>query len=346
MAVTIIPQVTNWTVTPINGQSNYFTLMNTWLTESTNVIDSLSTSIDAMNLANSEINDLAQETFTARDAAVAAANYQGDWTAGSYNTGQSVSYTDGFIYMSKIDNNTDEPPTSNWLQIPKSLIINDNAVNSENLWSSQKINDELIERDNDISNGLALKVNIAGNETLTGVKTFNDSPVVPTPTNNNHAANKEYVDLLATGKLLQNVFFATGTFAQGTGAIPFDNSIPQITEGTEFLNTDFTPKKNNSKLIIEVILQIAAIGNRRVVASLFKNTDSNALASGWTMTQQNQFPNSISFSTEIDSQDTNLANFSVRMGSEIGDAVYLNGDSSSKLGGTLISSISIKEIGL
>jgi len=59
MAVTTIPNVTNWSVTPQNGQVGYFTLMNTWLSESTAVLASLQTAINAQNTANSEINALA-----------------------------------------------------------------------------------------------------------------------------------------------------------------------------------------------------------------------------------------------------------------------------------------------
>lgn len=72
MAVTIIPNVTNWTVTPQNGQSGYFTLMNTWLGQSTTVIQSLYDAIEAQNTANSEINALANEVQDNADITVAA----------------------------------------------------------------------------------------------------------------------------------------------------------------------------------------------------------------------------------------------------------------------------------
>jgi hypothetical protein len=79
MAVTIIPNVTNWTVTPQNGQVGYFTLMNTWLGQSTTVIASLQTAVTAQNTANSEINALAIQvandtvtTVAAKDEAVSA----------------------------------------------------------------------------------------------------------------------------------------------------------------------------------------------------------------------------------------------------------------------------------
>lgn len=57
--VTTIPNVKNWSVTPQNGELNYFTLMNTWLSESTAVIASLNNAINAQNIANEEINQIA-----------------------------------------------------------------------------------------------------------------------------------------------------------------------------------------------------------------------------------------------------------------------------------------------
>jgi uncharacterized protein DUF5907/baseplate protein BppL len=41
-------------------------------------------------------------------------------------------------------------------------------------------------------------VHDTGNETIAGIKTFNSSPLVPTPTTGTQAANKTYVDLVAS----------------------------------------------------------------------------------------------------------------------------------------------------
>lgn len=68
----VIPNVVNWSVTPVNGQANYFTLMNTWLSESTTVISSLDTAIDSMNISVSEVNDNTILAETARDESVVA----------------------------------------------------------------------------------------------------------------------------------------------------------------------------------------------------------------------------------------------------------------------------------
>ena len=60
-----IPQVTNWSVAPQNGLAEYFTLMNTWLFESTTVISSANTSIVKMNEAIVEINNIAENAINA-----------------------------------------------------------------------------------------------------------------------------------------------------------------------------------------------------------------------------------------------------------------------------------------
>lgn len=73
MAV-VIPNVVNWSVTPQNGQEDYFTKMNIWLSESTNVIASLSTAITKINESNTESNDNLEEVLIARDQTIIARN--------------------------------------------------------------------------------------------------------------------------------------------------------------------------------------------------------------------------------------------------------------------------------
>jgi len=51
--------------------------------------------------------------------------------------------------------------------------------------------------------------------------------------------------------VLQEDSFYTGTVATGTAMIPVDDTIPQSSEGTQFMSLSFTPVSENSKLIIE-----------------------------------------------------------------------------------------------
>ena len=69
--------------------------------------------------------------------------------------------------------------------------------------------------------------------------------------------------------------------ATTTGFIPFDNTIPQNTEGGEFMTISFTPKLANSLLIVEAYANFncGAPGNDGPpTGALFKNIDTDAFA--------------------------------------------------------------------
>ena len=59
---------------------------------------------------------------------------------------------------------------------------------------------------------------------------------------------------LPTGSVLQVVNTMNGAVATGTTIIPQDNTIPQITEGTEFMTLAITPTSATSQLRIDVVV--------------------------------------------------------------------------------------------
>ena len=120
MAV-IIPNVVNWSVTPQNGQEDYFTKMNVWLSESTAVIATLNTAITKTNESNTEINNLATQTENNAIVATSLANYQGTWSVSvTYSKGQSVDNGSGLYYISKQNSNLNHvvTDTNYWLPNP------------------------------------------------------------------------------------------------------------------------------------------------------------------------------------------------------------------------------------
>ena len=58
-----------------------------------------------------------------------------------------------------------------------------------------------------------LYLNLTGNQTIAGVKTFSSSPIVPTPINNGDAANKNYADL----KVALTAFTGSNQSLSGNG---------------------------------------------------------------------------------------------------------------------------------
>lgn len=216
--------------------------------------------VPLLNIWAIEVNALGDEIFIARDTSVNAkdialstVNYKGDYVNGTYNLNESVTYTDGFNYVSKTNGNTDIPTTSNWYRVPN---IDDSATTIYQMWSSSKIDTELTNLETDltqtISNGLALKVNIDGNQTINDIKTFTDSPIVPTPAdadNSKKTATTEFVKTaIAIPQITGTATFNTLNNIQlaGIGLISIERG--DVIEISGAINSE-----NNGLFTVEVI---------------------------------------------------------------------------------------------
>lgn len=79
------------------------------------------------------------------------------------------------------------------------------------------------------------------------------------------------------GAVVQRVstnFDAVGTT---TTVIPVDDTIPQITEGGEFMTQAITPKSTTNELIIEATVTLSNSVATSLVAALFQDATANAL---------------------------------------------------------------------
>ena len=151
---------------------------------------------------------------------------------------------------------------------------------------------------------------------------------------------------LPIGSVLQVGYFQTGTLATGSTAIPFDNTIPQITEGDEYMSLVFTPKFSTSTLKIDVVFQgtNTSVSSSGFVVALFKVGTSNALAATFNSTTNDSISNFL-FTHYMTSGTTSAITFKVRAGSGTSATTSFNGQSgSAKGGGVLASSITISEI--
>lgn len=83
--------------------------------------------IGKINIISDEVSTNTANAETAANIATAAANYKGNWIAGynttGYSVGMSVTFTDGFNYISKINNNlispTSKTNTTEWGWVEK-----------------------------------------------------------------------------------------------------------------------------------------------------------------------------------------------------------------------------------
>lgn len=83
---------------------------------------------------------------------------------------------------------------------------------------------------------------------------------------------------LNTGSVQQQVSTLYATVATGTTIIPTDTSIPQNTEGDQYMSQAITPKATTNILYIEAVLMLShSTANQFMLAALFQDSTANAL---------------------------------------------------------------------
>ena len=152
---------------------------------------------------------------------------------------------------------------------------------------------------------------------------------------------------MSAGSAVQVVNVQTGAVATGTTTVPLDDTIPQITEGTEFMTLAITPTSATNKLRIEVLFLGVYPADAVVTLMLFQDSTANALACNdiWSMgTSTRNF--SMYLSHFMTAGTTSETTFKVRVGRNGSSTVRMNGtDGSRFFGGVLGSGITITEIG-
>lgn len=151
--------------------------------------------------------------------------------------------------------------------------------------------------------------------------------------------------------VLQDVIVAVSSaqnanMSTSTAIIPVDDTIPQLTEGSQILTVTHTPKSATNRLQIDVVAHIANGGNGRAVTiALFRNTEANAIAAASNSYPGNNTMLSNELSHLVAAGTVSPITFSVRAGVSAGDTLTVNGASGARrFGGVLISSITVTEI--
>lgn len=145
-------------------------------------------------------------------------------------------------------------------------------------------------------------------------------------------------------KVIQQVNSEVGTLSTGTTTIPLDNTIPQNTEGDQYLSLSITPKSASNILVISVNLQASSSVVANVIAALFQDTTANALASMIEMQDNINGSVNIAFKHIMIAGTTSSTTFKVRVGADRANTLTFNGSAGAGLfGGTMASSIMIEE---
>ena len=148
------------------------------------------------------------------------------------------------------------------------------------------------------------------------------------------------------GTVIQVVGNVTGAVATGTTTVPYDDTIPQNTEGDQYLSQAITPTSAANILEIEAspILSTAAGGNTSMAVSLFQDATAGALATVNSQTTASQIAANQRLLHKMVSGTTSATTFKIRGGTQTAGTTSFNGDGGArKYGGALVSNIYITE---
>jgi hypothetical protein len=145
--------------------------------------------------------------------------------------------------------------------------------------------------------------------------------------------------------LIQRVMITSNAVTNGTTVIPLDDTIPQITEGVQFLSASITPKSSLSELHIKYQLILANSVANTLIATLHRVGSNDALSVSYT------YQATINTSTTINNfwkgafSTTSELTFTVRGGGSAAGTTTNNGVSGTtrRFGGISNSYIVIEE---
>lgn len=182
---------------------------------------------------------------------------------------------------------------------------------------------------------------LAASPTLTG------SPLTPTQAqadNSTKMASTAYVDRVGVQQVVSTTVTGVTT---GSTTIPLDDTIPQNTEGDQYMSVSITPKSVTSKLVIQVTWCGTTSTVNSLIAALFQDSTANALAAAVVSPPSAGYFTIVTFTYTMTSGTTSATTFKVRAGSNGVGTTTFNGSTGARfLGGVSASSIVVTEIGV
>lgn len=142
---------------------------------------------------------------------------------------------------------------------------------------------------------------------------------------------------VAAGFVVQVVGTNSTAVATGTTTIPLDDSIPQNTEGDEYLTQAITPKSATNILVIEATLMLANSASLHEIVALFQDSTANALAAiDHAVSTDN--PQSIKLTYQMVAGTTSSTTFKIRAGGSSAGTTTFNGRVGARLFGAITKS--------
>lgn len=149
----------------------------------------------------------------------------------------------------------------------------------------------------------------------------------------------------STQKVAQRINATSGAVATGTTTVPLDDTIPQNTEGDQYLTVSITPQNSSSTLVIEADLNVAgSISASQIIAALFRDSTANAIGVAKQYISLANVMGIVRVTAVVSAGSATATTFKVRAGLSAAGTLTLNGTSGARLfGGVASSMITVTE---
>lgn len=156
-------------------------------------------------------------------------------------------------------------------------------------------------------------------------------------------AQSAYAQLMP-GMVVQRTDSAYTAVATTTTVIPGDDTIPQNSEGAEFMTLSVIPKSATNKLVIHVEAMAAANAVNNVIGALFQDSNADAIAASKNRTSAGDAMVPIVIDHSMTAGTTSSTTFKVRLGPQSAGTLTFNGEAGVRQFGAITKSfISVTE---
>lgn len=124
----------------------------------------------------------------------------------------------------------------------------------------------------------------------------------------------------------------------GTTVIPFDDTIPQNTEGDQYITQAITPTNASNILLITAVLQVSSSTARYMTAALFQDSTVNAIAATAGFCTVGTSPLQIVLYHTMAAGTTSSTTFKIRVGGDGAGTTTFNGTNATRNFGAITKS--------
>lgn len=144
----------------------------------------------------------------------------------------------------------------------------------------------------------------------------------------------------------QVVYATLGTQVFSASNIPFDNTIPQITEGFQILTASITPQSATSTLYVWATVNVSCSSVASAILAIFRDATANAFGVSATAVLTANTAENATVMVTIPSGSTAASTIRLRGGANSGN-LYVNGNAASGqvFGGASATSLLVMEVG-